>query len=75
MIQDLSETKKYFREKLKDYKKMPIVPILFSPRDTRKSSPSIDVFIADQSVIKRIFEAVVQGNREKARSILSYSGL
>jgi len=69
-IQDLAETKKYFRETLKEFKKLPIVPVLFSPRDFRKSTLSIDVMIADQSVIKRIFEAVAQGNREKARSIL-----
>jgi hypothetical protein len=59
---------------LKGYEKLPIVAILFSPRDIRKSSPSIDVMIADQSVVRRIFEAVVQGNREIARSILYYSG-
>jgi len=73
-VQKLAELKKHFREKLKGYEKLPIVAILFSPRDNRKPSPSIDVMIADQSVIRRIFEAVVQGNREKARSILYYSG-
>ena len=71
-VQKLAETKKYFREKLKGYEKLPIVPILFSPSDFRKSSPSIDVMIADQSVIKRILEAVVKGKREDARSILYY---
>ena len=74
-VQKLAETKKYFRETFKEYRHLHIVPILFSPRDFRKSSLSIDVMIADQSVIKRIFEAVAQGNREKARSILHYSGL
>jgi hypothetical protein len=73
-VQRMVETKKYFREKLKGYGKLPIVPILFSPRDIRKSSPSPDVMIADQTVIRRIFEAVVQGNREKARRNLYYSG-
>jgi hypothetical protein len=73
-VQKLAETKRYFREKLKGYEKLPIVPILFSPRDFRKSSPSTDVMIAHRSVIERIFEAVVQGNQEKARSLLYYSG-
>ena len=45
-----------------------------TPQDFRKSSPSIDVMIAHKSVIKRIFEAVVQGNREQARLFLNYSG-
>lgn len=74
-VQKLAELKKHFREKLKGYEKLPIVPILFSPKDFRETSPSIDVMIADQSVIKRIFEAVAQGNREQARSLLYYSGL
>jgi len=73
-VQKLAETKKYFREKLKGYEKLPIVPILFSPRDITKSSPSVDVMIADRRIIRMIFEAVVQGNRKKARSILYYSG-
>lgn len=73
-VQKLAELKKHFREKLKDYEKLPIVPILFSPKDFRQTSSSIDVMIADESVIKRIFEAVVQGNRKRARSILYYSG-
>ena len=73
-VQKLAELKKYFRKKLKNYKKLPIVPILFSPRSVRSDSPSIDVFIADQAVIQNIFEAVVQGDQEQARSFLYYSG-
>jgi len=73
-VQKLAELKKHFRDKLKGYEKMPIVPILFSPKDFREASPSTEVMIADQSVIKRIFEAVVKGNREHARSLLYYSG-
>lgn len=73
-VKKLAELKKHFREKLKGYEKLPIVAILFSPKDFRETSPSIDVMIADQSIIKRIFEAVVQGNREQARSFLYYSG-
>jgi hypothetical protein len=74
-VQRLADTKKYFRRKLIGYEKLPIVPILFSPRDFRKTSPSIDVMIADHSVIKRLFRAVVRGDHEKARSILNYSGM
>jgi len=74
-VQKLAELKKHFREKLKCYEKLPIVPILFSPKDFRKTSPSLDVMIADQTVIKRIFEAVLKGNREQTRSLLYYSGL
>lgn len=74
-IQDLCKTKKYFRTKLKGYEKLPIVPILFTPRDIRASSPSVDVFIANKDVITRIFEALVKGNRDRARSFLYYSGI
>jgi len=73
-VQKIAELKKHFREKLKGYEKLPIVPILFTPKDFRDTSPSLDVMIADQAVIKRIFEAVAQGNREQARSFLYYSG-
>ena len=74
-VKKLAELKNHFREKLKGYERLPIVPILFTPKDVREISPSLDVMIADQSVIKRIFEAVAQGNREHARSLLYYSGL
>jgi len=73
-VQELAETKKYFREKLKGYEKLPISAILFSPKEYRKSSPSLDVLIADKSIIERIFEAVVKGKREDARFILHYAG-
>lgn len=73
-VQKLAELKKHFRENLKGYEKLPIVPILFTPKDFTKTPPSIDVMIAHQSVIKRIFEAVVKGDREQARSLLYYSG-
>ena len=74
-VQKLAELKKHFRERLKGYEKLPIVPILFTPKDFRGASPSLDVMIADQAIIKRIFKAVAQGNREHARSLLYYSGL
>ena len=74
-VKKLAELKKHFREELIGYEKLPIVPVLFLSKDFRETSPSLDVMIAGQSVIKRIFEAVVKGNREKARSILYYSGL
>lgn len=74
-VQRLAETKKYFREKLKGFEKLLIVPILFTTKDYRRSSPSPDVMIADQTIIKKIFEALAQGKREDARSILYYSGL
>jgi len=44
-VQKLAETKKYFREKLKGYEKMPIVAILFSPQDIRKSSSSDNLIV------------------------------
>jgi hypothetical protein len=74
-VEKLAELKKHFRDKLKGYEKLRIVPILFTPRDFRKTSPSTDVMIADQTVIKRMFEFVVKGDREQARSLLYYSGL
>jgi hypothetical protein len=74
-VQRLADVKKYFRRKLKGYERLPIVPILFFPGDFRKTSPSIDVMIADHSVIARLFRAVVRGDHEKARSILNYSGM
>ena len=74
-VKKMADMKKHFRKQLKGYEKLHIVPILFTPIDFRKESPSIDVMIADQAIIKRIFEAVTQGNREQARALLYYSGL
>ena len=74
-VQKLERTKKHFRETLKGYEKLHIVPILFTPVDFRGTSPSPDVMIADRAIIKRIFEAVVKGDREQARSVLYYSGM
>jgi len=74
-VEKMAELKKHFREKLKGYEKLPIVPILFTPRIFRKASPSQDVFIADQTIIKRMFEAVVKGSGEEARDYIRYSGL
>ena len=73
-VTKMADMKKHFRKQLKGYEKLPIVPILFTPIAFKKQSPSTDVMIADQSVIKRIFEAVVKGDREQARSLLYYSG-
>ena len=73
-VQKLAELKKYFRDNLKGYEKLPIIPILFTPKDFRATFPSLEVMIADQGVIKRIFEAVAKGNREQARSLLYYPG-
>jgi hypothetical protein len=74
-VKKLAELKKHFREKLKGYEKLPIVPILFTPLDFRETSPSPDVMVADKSVIKKMFEAVVKGNRKEARSHIQYSGI
>ena len=69
-VQKLAQTKNHFRETLKGYEKMHIVPILFTPIDYRQQSPSTDVMIADQAVIKRIFESVVKGDINQARGWL-----
>ena len=74
-VQKLAELKKHFRETLKGFEKLPIIPILFTPKDVRETSPSLEVMIADQTIIKGIFEAVVKGNREQASSLMQYSGL
>jgi len=74
-VQKLAELGKHFRETLKGYEKLPIVPILFTPKDFRETSPSFEVMIADQAILRRIFEAVVKGDREQARLALYYSGM
>jgi hypothetical protein len=74
-VEKLAELKKHFRDTLQGYEKFPIVPILFTPRDFRGTPPSIDVMIADRAVITNIFEDMANGNRERARSNLHYSGL
>jgi len=68
-IQELVATKDYFEASNKK-KQLRIIPVLFSPRDIRKEG--INVKIADKWVINRIFEEVMMGNREYARSQLYY---
>jgi len=56
----------FTKASLPKYKKLQIIPVLFTPRDIRRSEDS-KVRIADKSVIELIFKEVVKGNSKRAR--------
>jgi hypothetical protein len=67
-IQKLIETQKYFQNVFNKYGQFQIIPALFSPRDLRWTQASGNVVIVDKLGLQGIFEAVVSGDRVKARS-------
>lgn len=73
-VEKLAELGKYIKEKI-TCQKLKIVPLLFTPTNFTRISPSTDVMIVDKAIIKRILEAVVKGNRKHARSCLRYVGV
>ncbi len=73
-VQKLAQTKKYLRETLKGYEKLHIVPILFTPIESTFGHSS-DVTIADREIIKKIFDAVIKGDRLDACEPLRLYGL
>jgi len=70
-IQDLIELQKHFQSFFKEYKQLRIVPVLCSPKDLNEISHEGLVLFSNYR-IHQMFEDVMRGDLEKARSTLKW---
>ncbi len=70
-IQDLIELQKHFQSAFNEYKQLRIVPILCSPSDLADISREGLVLFGNYR-INQMFEFVLRGDTEHARSVLRY---
>lgn len=72
-VQKLEETQKHCQNVFSKYPQFQIIPVLFSPRELNWVQASGSVVIVNKFRLEQMFEAVVSGDREKARQVLGWN--